>query len=106
MEKANIIVYCTVPDEGTGRGIAECIVKERLCACVSRIRGVTSHYVFDGSYCEDHEELLMIKSTAEAFERLKKHLEALHPYDVPEIIATPLSAGNEAYLQWLESSVR
>lgn len=48
----------------------------------------------------------MIKSTAEAFERLKKHLEALHPYDVPEIIATPLSAGNEAYLQWLESSVR
>lgn len=105
-EASNLIVYCTVPDEAAGRKIAEAVVQERLCACVNRIPGVVSHYIFEGVYCEECEELLIIKTTGRTFETLKERIESLHPYDVPEIIATEISAGNTPYLQWLEGCVR
>lgn len=100
------MVYCTVPNVSTGQAIAETLVKEGLCACVNRVPGITSHYIYDSEYCEDSEELLLIKTTAAAFERLKARIEALHPYDVPEIIATGIVDGNESYLAWLKSSVK
>ena len=101
-----VIVYCTVPDKPSGQKIAEAIVKEGLCACVNRIPGVTSHYIYGGEYFEETEELLVIKTTSEAFERMKDRIESLHPYDVPEIIATAVSDGSESYLEWVQSSVR
>lgn len=106
MKNNALIVYCTVPDAKTGGTIAETLVKEGLCACVNRIPGLTSHYIYEGKYCEDTEELLLIKTTAQAFERLKTRLEALHPYDVAEIIATEIAIGNESYLSWLHNSVK
>jgi periplasmic divalent cation tolerance protein len=105
MKIETMIVYCTVPDAPTGKMIAETVVKEGLCACVNRIPGVTSHYIYEGKYCEDAEEMLLIKTTADAFDRLKVRIEALHPYDVAEIIATQICDGNERYLSWLQSSV-
>jgi len=105
MKTSDLIVYCTVPDTATGRRIAEHVVKARLCACVNRVAGMTSHYIYEGAYCEEQEELLIIKTTAEAFPTLRSAIEGLHPYDVPEIIAAEIAAGNEAYLEWLAGSV-
>jgi len=105
MKTEPLIVYCTVPDAATAGTIAEALVKERLCACVNRLSGVTSHYIYEGEYCKEEEVLLLIKTTRGAFERLKARIEALHPYDVPEIIAAPVVAGNESYLTWLQGSV-
>jgi len=99
------IVYCTVPDARTGKTIAEALLRERLCACVNRVPGLVSHYIYEGRYYEENEELLLIKTTAEAFENLRSRIEDLHPYDVPEIIATPIANGNKGYLKWLHSSV-
>jgi periplasmic divalent cation tolerance protein len=106
MNSAFLMVYCTVPDAQTGKAIAETLVKEGLCACVNRVPGLSSHYIYEGEYCEDSEELLLIKTTAEAFDRLRARIEALHPYDVPEIIATDIVDGNESYLAWLKHSVK
>jgi len=100
------IVYCTVPNAQSGRTIAEAIVKEGLCACVNRLSGITSHYIYDGEYCEESEELLVIKTTAGAFDRLKSRIGSLHPYDVPEIVATEIADGSESYLSWIQESVR
>lgn len=105
-QQAYRIVYCTVPDAETGGAIAETLVKEGLCACVNRVPGVTSHYIYEGAYCEAAEELLLIKTTAAAFERLKTRIASLHPYDVPEIVAVDVVDGNESYLAWLRSSVK
>jgi len=105
-EQAYRIVYCTVPDAETGRAIAETLVKEGLCACVNRVPGVTSHYIYEGAYYEEAEELLLIKTTEAAFERLKTCIESLHPYDVPEIVAVDVVDGSESYLAWLRSSVK
>ena len=106
MKTEAFIVYCTVPDPRAGRTIAETLVKEGLCACVNRVPGVTSHYIYGETYCEAAEELLLIKTTAEAFERLKTRIEALHPYDTPEILATGVIGGNEGYLAWVRERVK
>ncbi|WP_345986946.1 divalent-cation tolerance protein CutA [Sulfurimonas sp. HSL1-2] len=106
MKTESIIVYCTCPDALSAKDIAEAVVKEQLCACVNRLPAVMSHYIFKGEYCEDEEVLLIIKTTAAAFESLKTRIEALHPYDVPEIIAAPIVAGNDSYLGWLQASVK
>jgi periplasmic divalent cation tolerance protein len=105
MEKEIELVFCTVPDAQTGKTIAETLVKEGLCACVNRVSGLASHYIYEGEYCEDAEELLLIKTTGASFERLKSRIETLHPYEVPEIIATKIVAGNESYLAWVRNSV-
>lgn len=106
MQAKSLIVYCTVPDAESGKKIARTLVEERLCACVNRVPGIVSHYVYDGEYCEDAEELLLIKTVSDAFETLKVRIESLHPYDLPEIIATEISNANERYLAWLHSSVK
>lgn len=100
-----MIVFCTVPSSEEGARIAEILVKERLCACVNRLPGVTSYYIYEGTFCEDAEELLVIKTLPSHFERLETRIAELHPYDVPEIIAAEITAGNAAYMKWLESSL-
>jgi periplasmic divalent cation tolerance protein len=101
-----IVVYCTVPDTKTGETIARFLVKEGLCACVNRLPAVTSYYIYEGEYCEDNEELLIIKSDAAHFKALERRISELHPYDVPEIIASEIVEGSGAYLKWLGDSLK
>ena len=101
-----LIVYCTVADAQTGKTIAMALVTEGLCACVNHLPPITSYYIYDDRFNEETEELLIIKTDTEHFEALKNRIELLHPYDVPEIIATDITRGNAAYLQWLEASLK
>lgn len=106
MRECCLLVYCTVPDADTGSSIAQALVREHLCACVNRVPSLTSHYISNGEYCEESEELLLIKTTGARFDALKNRIETLHPYDVPEIIATTITQGNAHYLHWLKDAVR
>lgn len=101
-----IMVYCTVPDAKTAETIARALVRERLCACVNRLADMRSHYIYDGEYCEEKEDLLLIKTTEAVFERLKSRIEQLHPYEVPEIIAVDITHGNAPYLGWVGECVK
>ena len=103
---AFLVVYCTVPDQNIGRLIAKTLVEEALCACVNQIPSVTSYYIYEGQFNEDSEELLIIKTDEQHFETLKERIESLHPYAVPEIIASSIEKGNSAYLEWLRESLR
>lgn len=105
-ERDALVVYCTVPDAQAGKTIARDIVEAGLCACVNQIPAVTSYYIYEGKFNEDAEELLIIKTDNAYFERLKERIIELHPYDIPEVIATAVTRGDEAYLQWLETSLR
>lgn len=100
-----LIVYCTVPDGETGREIAKTLVSEGICACVNRLPSVTSYYIYEGEFCEDSEELLLIKSDAEHYAALERRIIELHPYEVPEIIASEIARGSDAYLKWLNESL-
>jgi periplasmic divalent cation tolerance protein len=101
---AILLCYCTCPNAESAKHLAEALVGESLAACVNRIPGIQSTYRWKGEVTTDAEELLLIKTTAEQFEALKERLLALHPYELPELIAVPVERGHAAYLDWVRGT--
>lgn len=102
----SIVVYVTVPTKEAGKKLAESIVTGKLAACVNRVPGVESVYQWEGKIQTDSEELLIIKTRESLLEPLKEHVKANHEYDVPEVIAMPITGGSLQYLEWLKNSTR
>ncbi len=100
-----IVVLVTVGSSEEARQLAHALVQERLAACVNRLKGIESVYRWLGNVEESEEDLLIIKTTEDLFERLKSRIRELHSYSVPEIIALPILHGNEDYLSWLGEQV-
>ena len=102
-----VIGFCTAPDRDAALRIARALVDEELAACVNLVPGVTSVYRWRGAVEESSEWLLLIKTTrAVSARRLKDRLLTLHPYDVPELLLVPVTAGLDKYLAWASASVR
>lgn len=100
-----VLVTCGSADE-TDR-IAQAIVEKRLAACVNRLEApVRSTYWWKGKIETAAEHLLLMKTEARLLGDLQMEIERLHSYEVPEVIALPVVAGAENYLQWLTSCVR
>lgn len=100
MEKV-LLVYSTAPDRETARRIADALVGERLAACVSVLPGVFSVYRWQGQVETADEVGLMMKTTERAFAALSARLVELHPYEVPEVVALPVTDGLPAYMRWV-----
>jgi periplasmic divalent cation tolerance protein len=100
-----LIAFCTCPDEETARGIAGAVVAEGLAACVNIIGPVRSVFSWEGEVSDESELLLLAKTTEAAYPGLEARITALHPYDVPEVIAAPVTAGSRAYLDWVADAV-
>ncbi len=98
---AAAVVLCTCPDEETAARIAHTLVTEGLAACVNRLAGVVSTYRWQGQIEEDSEQLLVIKTARARLDAIERRIGELHPYELPEVIAVPIDAGSEAYLEWL-----
>ncbi|WP_233839891.1 divalent-cation tolerance protein CutA [Dyella sp. 2HG41-7] len=99
-----LLCYCTCPNVASATHLAEALVNESLAACVNRIPGIQSTYRWKGEVTTDTEELLLIKTTASRFEALKERVLALHPYELPELIAVPVERGHAAYLEWVRAA--
>jgi periplasmic divalent cation tolerance protein len=99
-----LLCYCTCPNPASAHHLAEALVGESLAACVNRIPGILSTYRWKGEVTTDSEELLLIKTTANRFEALKERVLALHPYELPELIAVPVERGHDAYLDWVRTA--
>ncbi|KAG2327858.1 hypothetical protein Bca52824_010586 [Brassica carinata] len=102
----SIVVYVTVPNREAGKKLANSIVQEKLAACVNIVPGVESVYEWEGKVQSDSEELLIIKTRQSLLESLTEHVKANHEYDVPEVIAFPITGGSDKYLEWLKNSTR
>lgn len=101
-----LTVFCTVPDLETARRIAHTVVYEGLAACVNLLPGLTSVYRWQGQVEESSELLLIIKTRQERYPALEARIQALHPYQVPEIIALAIERGSASYLDWIAESTR
>ena len=101
-----IQVITTTESKAQAGAIARALLEERLAACVQVVGPITSRYWWGGAIEEAEEWLCLIKTSAEAFERLERAIKAAHPYDVPEILAVPVVAGSGDYLAWLHNEVR
>lgn len=103
---SHCVVLVTVPDREQGKRIAEALVGERLAACANLVPGLLSTYRWQGKIEQEPEELLIIKTRAALAERLTARVRELHPYQVPEIIALPVAAGSQDYLDWVTQETR
>jgi periplasmic divalent cation tolerance protein len=85
--------------------IANALLEQKLAACVNFVTPVSSLYTWQGSIHHDQEILMLVKSRLELFaDRLVPAVRSLHPYETPEIIALPVIAGFQGYLDWIEAS--
>ena len=101
-----IIIFCTVDSEELGERIASALVENREAACINIVSGVRSIYRWEGKLCRDAELLLVIKSVAEKFETVRETIRRIHTYQVPEVIAVPITAGDADYLKWLRENCK
>jgi len=99
------VALSTAPDADTGLRIARALVEERLAACVNLVPAVRSVYRWEGRMQEDAEVLLVIKTRAARLDALGERLRALHPYDLPELVALPVTGGLAGYLAWVSGEV-
>jgi len=100
-----VVALSTVANASDAERIARALVERRLVACVNVLPGVVSIYRWQGEVRKDQECLLVMKTSAEALEPLRSALVALHPYEVPELVAWPISAGHDPYLRWIDDSL-
>lgn len=103
MPDAVLLCYCSCPDAASAHALAEAVVGEGLAACVNHLPGIRSTYRWKGEVTTDSEELLLIKTTEARFPALKERILALHPYELPELIAVPVVQGHQAYLDWVRN---
>jgi periplasmic divalent cation tolerance protein len=100
-----LVVLMTAGSQEEADRIAHTLVAELLAACVNVVPGITSVYRWQGEVQRDQEWLLVAKSREEVLNDLVRRVQALHSYDVPEIIALPLVGGSQPYLRWIDGEV-
>lgn len=100
-----IIGFVSFPKVDLARSVARILVKDKLAACVKVINNLESFYIWEGQLQEDQEVYLMIKSSENKVEEIKKVLDKEHPYKVYEFLYQEVKIGNDKYAEWLNSSL-
>jgi periplasmic divalent cation tolerance protein len=95
-------VLTTTETQEDAEALARSAVERRLAACAQVIGPITSIYWWEGSLQTATEWQCLLKTREARFDELRAHLQQAHPYETPEIIATPIVAGSAAYLEWIE----
>lgn len=101
-----VVVYTSCDDETVCRDIARLVLEKRLAACVQLMSPMTSFYWWDGRIASDSEYLLTMKSEYSLFDRLVAAIRSIHPYEVPEIIATDITGIDAEYAAWMQETMR
>lgn len=95
------VVLVTAPSDAVAAALARGAVEASLAACGNLVPGVRSIYAWEGEIHDDAEVLIVFKTTTARVEALREHIVAAHPYDCPEVLALPVTAGHAPYLAWV-----
>ncbi|MCY1284774.1 Divalent-cation tolerance protein CutA [compost metagenome] len=98
-----LVVITNTPDAETAARLSRAVLEARAAACVNRLPPVESEYWWQGALERAQEWPLLIKTTRARYAALEAVIRQHHPYDVPEIVAVPVTAGFAPYLAWLGS---
>ncbi len=101
-----VIVIVTTPNVIEARKISKILVEEKLAACCNIVEKVNSIYFWQNNVVDDFESLIIIKTRKDLFHELEARVKELHKYTVPEIIAIPIIAGSNSYLDWINDTVK
>jgi periplasmic divalent cation tolerance protein len=105
-EEKHFQVSTTTDSKDAAAGLARSAVEARLAACGQVVGPIESVYWWEGKVDTAVEWLVLFKTTADRSDGLVEHLRSRHSYDVPEIIVTPITGGNSAYLSWVRDETR
>jgi periplasmic divalent cation tolerance protein len=105
MTAAKKIVLTTAGSRDEAQQIAHALVERRLAACVNIVGPIESVYRWEDEIESAEEWLLLVKTTAAAFESVRDAIHELHSYALPECVEIPIEAGSAAYLKWIEENV-
>ena len=104
MANRYIVVFVTCGSKDEARSIADSLLRKRLVACANTVSGIESKFWWKGRIDKATETLLILKAKKVNFRNIEKDIKRLHSYDVPEIIALPIVAGNREYLGWIHEA--
>lgn len=102
----HLLVLCSCPGSITAKQIANELVAGNLAACVKIVPGVTSVFRWVGKVDTAEEYQLLIKTSAARYQDLEDKIKAIHPFELPEISAVPITAGYGKYLSWIDDSTK
>jgi periplasmic divalent cation tolerance protein len=97
-----IIVLTTLPDREQAVALAEALVRRSLAACVNIGAPSTSVYAWRGKIEHGSEVLLQVKTRRDCYAAVQAAIVDLHPYELPEVIAVPITDGLPEYLAWID----
>jgi periplasmic divalent cation tolerance protein len=101
-----VLVLTTIAAEADGAALGRALVDERLAACVNVLPAMTSIYRWKGQVEQDREQQVIIKTTRDRLAALEARVRDLHIYELPEFLVVSAGGGAEAYLAWVEESVK
>lgn len=96
-----LVCFCTCPDTASAQRIADALVGEGMAACVNLVPGLRSVYRWRGAIERCDEVLLVIKTVQDHLQALQARIVALHPAELPELVAVEVTGGLAAYLDWV-----
>ncbi len=99
-------VLTTTEHKADAEKIAKILLEKRLAACVQIIGPLTSYFHWQDKLDTAREYLCLIKSRDDLFAELEDAIKSVHPYEVPEIIATPITKGGKDYLNWMAADLK
>lgn len=105
MTGSPLLVLTTLGSLDDARRLVRTLVEDRLVACGTILPGVTSIYRWRGNLRDESEVVVLLKTMSTRWDALRDAVQRHHPYDVPELIALPVSAGLDAYVAWVAEEV-
>ncbi len=96
-----IVIFVTASSIDQARKIGQILVEEGRVACCNIVQPVESIFKWKGKVHIENEVLLICKTREDLFDTVKKRIKQLHSYEVPEIIALPITQGSKSYLDWV-----
>ena len=103
---STLLVLTNLPDRAAAERLADALIEKRVAACVNILAPCRSVYRWKGAVQHDEEHPVLIKTTAERYPALETAIRAVHPYELPEIIAVPIERGLPAYLAWVDAETK
>ena len=100
-----VVILITFPTDGDVTAFATALVREAEAACVSVLPEVESVFRWDGQVEHARERQLIVKTTLDRVDSLRRRVGELHPYDTPEFLVLRVAGGDERYLAWIQDAV-
>ena len=99
-----LLVLTTLGSSGDARNLVRGLVEDRLVACGTMVPAA-SIYRWEGAVHEEEEVVVLLKTDVSKWDALSAAVQDRHPYDVPELLAFPATAGSSPYLSWVKTEV-